>query len=186
MLYHALYVPPGAAPLPRKIVQRPELARYVTGWGREHDMGFAALDATTGQAAGAAWIRLLSGENRGYGYVDDATPELSIAVLPAWRGQGIGAALLGRLVQAAQPHYRALSLSVAVDNPAVRLYSRLGFRVVRSDGASLIMLKTIDRVFGYGLKYPDAFQHTHLGWIGQRKGHLGGDAGQGMPGQTGQ
>lgn len=50
MLYHALFVPPGAAPLPREVVQRPELARYAAGWGREHDRGFAALDATTGQA----------------------------------------------------------------------------------------------------------------------------------------
>ena len=144
MLYHALYVPPGAAPLPREAVQRPELARYVAGWGRADDIGFAALDAVTGQAIGAAWIRLLSGENRGYGWVDDATPELSIAVEPAWRGRGIGAALLGRLVQAAQPHYRALSLSIAVDNPALRLYSRLGFAVVRVDGAALTMLKTLD------------------------------------------
>lgn len=23
----------------------------------------------------------------------------------------------------------------------------------------------MDRVFGYGLKYPDSFHHTHLGWI---------------------
>jgi hypothetical protein len=27
----------------------------------------------------------------------------------------------------------------------------------------------MDRIFGYGLKYPDAFQHTHLGWIGGAK-----------------
>jgi hypothetical protein len=25
----------------------------------------------------------------------------------------------------------------------------------------------MDRILGYGLKYPDAFQHTHLGIIGQ-------------------
>ena len=25
-----------------------------------------------------------------------------------------------------------------------------------------------DRIFGYGLKFPDAFEHTHLGWIGKR------------------
>lgn len=25
---------------------------------------------------------------------------------------------------------------------------------------------SFDRIFGYGLKYPDAFKHTHLGWIG--------------------
>ena len=37
--------------------------------------------------------------------------------------------------------------------------------------AGLIMLahSSMDRVLGYGLKYPDAFQHTHLGWIGQAK-----------------
>ncbi|MGD8552036.1 MAG: DUF4260 domain-containing protein [Anaerolineales bacterium] len=34
----------------------------------------------------------------------------------------------------------------------------------------LIMLghSSLDRVFGYGLKYSDAFQHTHLGWIGRQ------------------
>lgn len=26
-----------------------------------------------------------------------------------------------------------------------------------------------DRVFGYGLKYYDHFDHTHLGWIGKSK-----------------
>jgi Domain of unknown function (DUF4260) len=25
----------------------------------------------------------------------------------------------------------------------------------------------VDRLLGYGLKYDDSFQHTHLGWIGQ-------------------
>jgi len=27
----------------------------------------------------------------------------------------------------------------------------------------------MDRVGGYGLKYPDHFGHTHLGWLGQGK-----------------
>ena len=36
-------------------------------------------------------------------------------------------------------------------------------------GAALILFghSSLDRVFGYGLKYTDAFQHTHLGWIGR-------------------
>lgn len=25
---------------------------------------------------------------------------------------------------------------------------------------------SLDRLFGFGLKYPDQFKHTHLGWIG--------------------
>lgn len=28
----------------------------------------------------------------------------------------------------------------------------------------------VDRMLGYGLKLPDAFQHTHLGWIGKERG----------------
>ncbi|MGD2057600.1 MAG: DUF4260 domain-containing protein [Anaerolineales bacterium] len=28
---------------------------------------------------------------------------------------------------------------------------------------------SLDRVFGYGLKFKDAFQHTHLGWIGKSR-----------------
>ncbi len=28
----------------------------------------------------------------------------------------------------------------------------------------------LDRMVGYGLKYPDSFQHTHLGWKGRRSG----------------
>lgn len=143
MLYHALFVPAGAAPLPREIVQQPEIARYVAGWGRPGDMGFAALDAGGGQAIAAAWSRLLTGANRGYGYVDDSTPELSVAVRPGWRGQGIGTALLAHLLGAAQPHYPAISLSVARGNPAVRLYQRLGFAVVRADGESLTMVKKL-------------------------------------------
>ena len=29
---------------------------------------------------------------------------------------------------------------------------------------------SMDRVFGYGLKFGDNFHHTHLGWIGKLKG----------------
>lgn len=38
--------------------------------------------------------------------------------------------------------------------------------------AGLLILghSSLDRVFGYGLKYDDAFQHTHLGWIGGGQG----------------
>jgi hypothetical protein len=34
--------------------------------------------------------------------------------------------------------------------------------------AGVLMLghAAADRILGYGLKYPDSFQHTHLGWIG--------------------
>ncbi len=35
-------------------------------------------------------------------------------------------------------------------------------------GLILFGHSSMDRVFGYGLKYMDAFEHTHLGMIGKR------------------
>ena len=33
-------------------------------------------------------------------------------------------------------------------------------------GVIMIGHASLDRVFGYGLKLADSFNHTHLGWIG--------------------
>ena len=139
MLYQALYVAEGQPPFPRDIVEHPNLRRYVEGWGQMGDLGCLAVEETTRQPVGAAWLRLLTGTNRGYGYVDDETPELTIAVLPAYRGQGRGRRLLEWLLAAAQSRYKAVCLSVSAGNPALRLYRRLGFQTVTMDGESVTM-----------------------------------------------
>jgi ribosomal protein S18 acetylase RimI-like enzyme len=136
MLYQALYIPADQTPPPREVIYQPDLARYVQDWGRSGDRGFVAIAPTTGQLIGAVWLRCLIGENQGYGYVDDATPELGIAVLPEYRGQGIGTALLNALA-ASDPG--AICLSVAADNPAVRLYQRFGFAILSQDHGTLIL-----------------------------------------------
>ena len=141
MLYQALHVPAGAVAPPPAVVRRPELARYVQGWGRAGDGGWLARDPATGRPVGAVWRRLLVGENQGYGHVSDDTPELSMAVLPGHRGLGTGTRLLSRLLAAED--CPALSLSVAAGNPARRLYRRFGFVVVKQAGASLTMLRTL-------------------------------------------
>jgi ribosomal protein S18 acetylase RimI-like enzyme len=138
MLYQALYVPEGQPALPHEVIHLPELARYVQGWGQLGDYGFLASDATTGLPIGAVWLRVLKNENKGYGYVDDDTPELSIAVLPEYRGQGIGTELLNCLVASSCEH-SSISLSVSEGNPAFRLYERVGFEVVSKSAGSLTM-----------------------------------------------
>ena len=75
MLYQALYFPEGSPPFPREILSQPEIRRYLENWGRMDDLGFVALIPITLQPIGAAWLRLLKGENRGYGDIDDHTPE---------------------------------------------------------------------------------------------------------------
>lgn len=42
----------------------------------------------------------------------------------------------------------------------------LGVAWVQLAGVIMFTHTNMDRVFGYGLKYPDSFQHTHLGMIG--------------------
>jgi hypothetical protein len=34
-------------------------------------------------------------------------------------------------------------------------------------GLTMLGHASLDRALGYGLKYPDSFHHTHLGWIGR-------------------
>jgi len=34
-------------------------------------------------------------------------------------------------------------------------------------GVIMLAHSSLDRVFGYGLKYPDSSDHTHLGWVGK-------------------
>ena len=58
---------------------------------------------------------------------------LDIALLPAQRSAGLGSALLRELQEEAAAQGSALTLHVARSNPAVRLYARLGFRVLHED-----------------------------------------------------
>jgi len=85
--------------------------------------------------AGGAWLRLMPG----YGLVEEGIPELSLAVVSDSRGRGIGTSLLKALIHSAASVYQAISLNVTSENPALHLYERLGFQVVRADGDSKIM-----------------------------------------------
>jgi ribosomal protein S18 acetylase RimI-like enzyme len=124
----------------------PGLARYVAGFGAPTDFGYVACAPAI---VGAAWARLFAPGARGYGWVDDETPELAIAIAPAVRGRGVGSGLLERLIAEARGRFPALSLSVRADNPALRLYERFGFRTVaqvenRVGGLSSTMVLRFD------------------------------------------
>ncbi len=130
MIFYAAHMHHETGKTVQDAIQNPTLANYVTGWGRPGDLGFIAENAATQTAVGAVWVRLYTGENKGYSPTTDDTPELAMAVLPAYVGQGIGTRLLQHLIDAARPHYPAIALNVRADNPAFRLYQRLGFVVV--------------------------------------------------------
>jgi ribosomal protein S18 acetylase RimI-like enzyme len=140
MLHHAYYWrerEPGEGPGP--------VALYVKGWGRPGDTALIAID--DGFPVGAAWYRLFRREQPGYGFVDEETPELAIAVVPSRRGRGIGDALLKELyVRAKTDGYPAVSLAAERDNEALVSYyeKRHGFERVHEDGSdSVTMLRRL-------------------------------------------
>jgi ribosomal protein S18 acetylase RimI-like enzyme len=137
-IYHAIHVPAGQSPPPRSIIQDPNISRYVKDWGRRGDFGFAA--ELQSRRIGVCWLRTWAANDRGYGWVDDKTPELTLAVWPGHRAQGIGTKLLKSLLTAAEV-LPGISLSVSTTNPAVRLYERMGFERVGTQGNNFVMVR---------------------------------------------
>jgi ribosomal protein S18 acetylase RimI-like enzyme len=69
----------------------------------------------------------------------DALNLIDIALLPEWRGRGIGSALLAELIDEAEREYGVIELHVESNNPAKRLYERLGFALVENRGVYDLM-----------------------------------------------
>lgn len=127
-----------------EVLSQAQLAHYVVGWPRPGDLGVIALAGQ--QPVGAAWVRLLPESDPGYGFVDAATPEMSMGVVRRWRGRGIGSRLLDALIASAREQGLAsLSLSVEPDNHARILYERAGFRQVDEVSGSLTMFLRLQR-----------------------------------------
>jgi GNAT superfamily N-acetyltransferase len=144
MLYEAAFWRPGTPRPPLdEALAAPALARYLDRFGRPGDTGVVAFDRHD-RPVGAAWYRRFSPREPGYGFVDGATPELTIAVRPEARGTGVGGRLLDALVgRAREQGLAGLSLSVADGNPARRLYERHGFEVVAVHEGATTMRRAV-------------------------------------------
>jgi ribosomal protein S18 acetylase RimI-like enzyme len=86
----------------------------------------------------AEWLVILhGGDAAGRLYVDREEGFLhiiDIALLPKARGQGIGGAILHDLLAEARKAKEAVVIYVEKNNPAMRLYLRLGFEKVADEG----------------------------------------------------
>ncbi len=138
-LYEAIYIPEGVTPPPKSVVEIPELQVYIADFGKQkHDKAMVA--EVEGKVIGAVWARIM----QDYGHIDDDTPSLSISLYKQYRGQGIGTALLTKMLYGLkEAGYKQASLSVQKANDAVRLYQRLGFETVGENTEEYIMKKQL-------------------------------------------
>jgi GNAT superfamily N-acetyltransferase len=116
MLYLALFVPMGSPPLPRSVLDDPQIDRCVRGV-RTRSADHGAIPDADGVPKAAAWRRYFTSGFPRYGFVNETTPELTIAVMKAYRSHGIGAQLVTHL----QRHVPAISLSCDPMRDAVRI-----------------------------------------------------------------
>ena len=111
------------------------VARYVNNWGRPGDTGLIAWE---NGPVGAAWYRLFTASAPGFGFVDEQTPELTIAVVPSRRGSGLGAELMQALLERARNDGHA-AVSLSAGKGMTKLYERSGFRAIEEKDGTVTM-----------------------------------------------
>lgn len=114
-----------------------------TGWPAELQRGFLAQQHAAQHehyrvhyAAADRWIIEADGAAIGRLYLfagERETRIVDVALMPEWRGHGIGSALLADVIAEAHAAGRLVSIHVEKHNPARRLYLSLGFTVTDVD-----------------------------------------------------
>jgi GNAT superfamily N-acetyltransferase len=111
---------------------------YVDNWGRRGDTALIAMDA--GHSVAAGWYRLFTAAAHGYGFLDEQTPELTVAVVPSRQGEGIGQELLAALLaRALAQGFSGLSAAVERDHPERVSLLEQGFEPVSESGTTVTM-----------------------------------------------
>ena len=129
-------------------IREPELAHVPWDGAQKRafvEHQFAAQDAHYRQHYPGATLDVVQvdGAPAGRLYVHRGTTDIrimDIALAPAFRGRGIGTELLRDLMREARQSGRRLSIHVEQNNPARRLYERLGFQPAGEHGVYVLMV----------------------------------------------
>lgn len=138
-LYESIFVPEGAPPPPRSVLDIPEFQVYLLGFGTEkHDKGLVA--EIDNRVVGAIWVRIMND----FGHVDDETPSCAISLHKEYRGMGIGTALMEKMLDSLRCEgYERMSLSVQKANYAFKMYCKVGFEIFDEKDEEYIMVNRL-------------------------------------------
>ncbi|TYQ18416.1 UNVERIFIED_CONTAM: GNAT family acetyltransferase [Acetivibrio alkalicellulosi] len=138
-IYEAIFQRDEKNLLPRSIIEQPDIKVYIEGFGKPDDLCLVA--EVNEKVVGAVWTRILSGEVKGYGNIDEKTPEFAVSLYKEYRGKGIGTALMKSMLRLLKDNgYERTSLAVQKDNYAVKMYKNVGFEVINESEEEYLMV----------------------------------------------
>lgn len=138
-LYEAIFQRDEENLLPKKIINEPELKMYIEDFGKSDD--YCLVADIEGKVVGAVWCRILSGEIKGFGYIDEQTPEFAISLYKDYRNMGIGTSLMKNMLKLLKKQgYKKTSLAVQKDNYAVEMYKKVGFKIEKELDEEYLMI----------------------------------------------
>ena len=97
MLYEAIYQPDEANLISRDVIKLPEVSLYIDNFGQKEN-DYCLVADLNNKIIGAVWTRLLADKIKGFGNVDDKTPEFAISLHKEYRNQGIGTLLMKNMI----------------------------------------------------------------------------------------
>ncbi len=135
-LYEAIFKKDESIVVPRDIICKPELQVYIEQFGQKKD-DYCFVAECEGKVAGAVWVRNI----KGYGCIDDVTPEFAISLYPEYRGLGMGTALMRCMLSHLKMQgYKKTSLAVQKENYELRMYLKVGFEIIDENEEEYIMV----------------------------------------------
>lgn len=132
-LYEAIFIPDWyTEEVPRSIIyDDPMVYSAIKDFGTRPD-DYCLVAEVNGKVIGAVWAAVANE----YGHIDEETPSLSISLFKEYRGQGIGTALMTKILEYLRNKgYKKVSLGVNKKNYAVRMYEKVGFEII-GEGAN--------------------------------------------------
>lgn len=135
-IYEAIFIPEGTEKPSKKIIKSENLQVYIKDFGNSKDDNCLVAEYNN-KIVGACWTRIMND----YGHIDNETPSFAISLYEEYRGKGIGTELMLKMLDLLkQKGYKQASLAVQKENYAVKMYKKVGFKIIDENMEEYIMI----------------------------------------------
>ena len=109
-----------------------KLPEYTEFYGfTNKDLGLYAL--VDNEIAGAVWSRRLN---------PNEAPRLSVAIIPKFKGEGVGSFMMEQFLQEAGALYDSIAIDISEKPKAIKFYEKFGFK---KENGSFLLKKKLEK-----------------------------------------